>query len=635
MELARIQRLTAHPIYNADIQGTLSGLNTSSHRSALAMSNHPLNSNMKGVSSLQLLSLPLILAIFQVRTTASGPAHTVSTKSTIRFFDFHVKYTNFSRLCHSKRMVTVNDEFPGPVIEVDEGDRVLVNVTNDMPDKNITIHWHGVRQLRTAWFDGPAYIAQCPIMPGRSFLYNFTITGQRGSLFWHAHITWMRATVHGAIIIRPKAPQIYPFPKPAREIPLLLGEWWNSDTEKVISQALQSGAGPNVSDAYTINGQPGSLYNCSERDTFKLKVEQNKTYLLRIINAALNDELFLSIANHSLTIVEIDASYTKPLKTDTILVAPGQTTNALLTTDQPIGRYTLAVRAYNSASPSVPFDNTTATAMVIYEGASNTSKPIMPSLPAYNDTILANKLSSSLRSLNSDEFPARVPKSVDRHLLFTVGLARKPCPRGKRCQGPSGGRFAASMNNISFTLPKTALLQSFFLPSPSSHSTVNANAGNIMFPTNFPDKPTKVFNFTGPVQPKNLRPEEGTRLSWIPFNASVQLIFQGTNILGTESHPIHLHGYNFFVVDQGVGDFNMSTDREKFNLVDPPERNTIAVPKGGWAAVRFQADNPGVWFMHCHLEVHTSWGLETAFLVTNGKTKAQSLQEPPSDLPVC
>jgi hypothetical protein len=43
------------------------------------------------------------------------------------------------------------------------------------------------------------------------------------------------------------------------------GEWWNVDTEAVISQAMQTGGGPNVSDAYTINGLPGPLYNCSAK----------------------------------------------------------------------------------------------------------------------------------------------------------------------------------------------------------------------------------------------------------------------------------------------------------------------------------------------------------------------------------
>ncbi|PHT72259.1 hypothetical protein T459_23044 [Capsicum annuum] len=82
------------------------------------------------------------------------------------------------------------------------------------------------------------------------------------------------------------------------------GEWFNADTEAIISQALQIGGGPNVSDAYTINGLPGPLYNvnCSTKDTFKLKVKPGKTCLLRLINAALNDELFFSIAIHTLQV---------------------------------------------------------------------------------------------------------------------------------------------------------------------------------------------------------------------------------------------------------------------------------------------------------------------------------------------
>lgn len=82
---------------------------------------------------------------------------------------------------------------------------------------------HGIRQLRTGWADGPAYITQCPIQPGQSYVYNFTITSQRGTLFWHAHILWLRATVHGAIVILPKLGVPYPFPTPNKETVLVLG----------------------------------------------------------------------------------------------------------------------------------------------------------------------------------------------------------------------------------------------------------------------------------------------------------------------------------------------------------------------------------------------------------------------------
>lgn len=82
---------------------------------------------------------------------------------------------------------------------------------------------HGVRQLRSGWADGPAYITQCPIQPGHQFIYNFTITGQRGTLWWHAHILWLRATVQGALVILPKRGVPYPFPRPQKEQVVLLG----------------------------------------------------------------------------------------------------------------------------------------------------------------------------------------------------------------------------------------------------------------------------------------------------------------------------------------------------------------------------------------------------------------------------
>lgn len=98
-------------------------------------------------------------------------------------------------------------------------------------------------------------------------MYNFTIIGQRGTLLWHAHINWLRATVHGAIVILPKRGVPYPFPKPDHEKVILLGEWWKSDTEAVINEALNSGLAPNVSDAHIINGLPGSGANCSSQGT--------------------------------------------------------------------------------------------------------------------------------------------------------------------------------------------------------------------------------------------------------------------------------------------------------------------------------------------------------------------------------
>ncbi|TYI45444.1 hypothetical protein E1A91_D13G036900v1 [Gossypium mustelinum] len=532
-----------------------------------------------------LSSGPILLFLLYPVALVSLPAD-----AAVKRYQFDVQVKNVSRLCHAKPIVTVNGMFPGPTIYARDGDRVVINVTN-YAQYNMSIHWHGLKQFRNGWADGPAYITQCPIQNGHSYTYDFNVTGQKGTLWWHAHIFWLRATVYGAIVIMPKQGTPFPFPQPYRETNIVLGEWWNNDVEEVVKQGNKLGLPPTTSDAHTINGKPGPLFPCSEKHTFAMEVEQGKTYLLRIINAALNDEVFFSVAGHNMTVVEIDAVYTKPFTTQAILIASGQTTNVLVQANQAPGRYFMAARPFMDAPLTLPLPNDTAFAL------------------SYN---------AKLRSLDSPLYPANVPLKVDRRLFYTIGLGINPCPT---CL--NGTRLTASLNNITFVMPHIGLLQAHYLNIKG------------VYTADFPDRPPQQFNYTGAPLTANLGTTLGTRLSKIAFNSTVELVLQDTNLLTVESHPFHLHGYNFFVVGTGIGNFDPAKDPAKFNLVDPPERNTVGVPTGGWTAIRFRADNPGVWFMHCHLELHTGWGLKTAFVVENGKGPDQSILPPPKDLPPC
>ncbi|KAJ6987209.1 hypothetical protein NC653_020442 [Populus alba x Populus x berolinensis] len=172
-------------------------------------------------------------------------------------------------------------------------------------------------------------------------------------------------------------------------------------------------------------------------------------------------------------------------------------------------------------------------------------------------------------------------------------------------------------------MPTTALLQAHYYSISG------------VFTDDFPAMPPISFNYTGNNTALNLQTVNGTRTYRLAFNSTVQLVLQGTTIIAPESHPFHLHGFNFFVVGKGFGNFDPDNDPKKFNLADPVERNTISVPTAEWAAIRFRADNPGVWFLHCHLEVHTTWGLKMVFVVDNGEGPDESLLPPPSDLPNC
>lgn len=326
-------------------------------------------------------------------------------------------------------------------------------------------------------------------------------------------------------------------------------------------------------------------------DTFKLKVKPGKTYMLRIINAALNDDLFFSIANHSMTVVEADAVYVKPFETDTILITPGQTTNVLLKTHPNPQQTTFFMAARPYFTGQGTFDNSTIAGILMYDNvsasissSSNTlikNLPI-PTLPPINSTSFVANFSNKFRSLANTQFPANVPQKVDKQFFFTVGLGSNPCPKNQTCQGPNNSsKFSASVNNVSMILPTTALLQSYFFKK-----------SNGVYTSNFPSVPLVPFNYTG-TPPNNTHVSNGTKVVVLPFNTSVELVMQDTSILGAESHPLHLHGYNFYVVGQGFGNFDPKKDPANYNLVDPVERNTIGVPSGGWVAIHFLADNPG------------------------------------------
>lgn len=380
-----------------------------------------------------------------------------------------------------------------------------------------------------------------------------------------------------------------------------------------------------------------------------------KTYLLRIVNAGLNTENFFAIANHKLTIVEADAEYTKPFTTDMVMLGPGQTVNAIVTADQPVGKYSMVVAPYKSGR-IVNYQNVSATAYFNYIGSAPNSLYLPAKLPKLDDKLAVKTVMDGLKSLNQ----VKVFEEIDENLFITLGLNVQKC-HSKRpkenCQAIHNGVMAASMNNISFIHPKLSILEAYYKNIKGSYTE------------DFPDAPLKFYDFVYgapnniPIDTQSLN---GTRTKVLEYGSKVQIILQDTGTVNIENHPIHFHGYSFYVIGYGTGNYNPQT--AQFNLVDPPYMNTIGVPVGGWAAIRFIADNPGiqilltislmyffyflsrihcfritdrmqfstgVWYMHCHIDIHQSWGLGMVFIVKNGKGELESLPHPPADLPQC
>lgn len=65
----------------------------------------------------------------------------------------------------------------------------------------------------------------------------------------------------------------------------------------------------------------------------------------------------------------------------------------------------------------------------------------------------------------------------------------------------------------------------------------------------------------------------------LEYNTAVEIVFQGTDLLAGTDHPMRLHGYSFYVVGGGFGNFDRAKDAKRFNFVEPSLQNTIMVPK--------------------------------------------------------
>ncbi len=96
-----------------------------------------------------------------------------------------------------------NGSTPGPTIEVVEGDRLRIFVTNRLPE-HTSLHWHGI--LLPSGMDGVGGLSQPHIKPGETFVYEFTLR-QHGTHMYHPHadeMVQMAVGMMGLFIIHPK-----------------------------------------------------------------------------------------------------------------------------------------------------------------------------------------------------------------------------------------------------------------------------------------------------------------------------------------------------------------------------------------------------------------------------------------------
>ena len=99
----------------------------------------------------------------------------LSAAATVEY-DFNITWvTRNPDAAFDRTTIGINGQWPIPQIEVNKGDRLVVNVNNQLGNESTTLHFHGLYQNGTNHMDGVPGATQCPIPPNSSMTYNFTI----------------------------------------------------------------------------------------------------------------------------------------------------------------------------------------------------------------------------------------------------------------------------------------------------------------------------------------------------------------------------------------------------------------------------------------------------------------------------
>lgn len=213
-----------------------------------------------------------------------------------------------------RSMILINNRFPGPLIRCNDGDTIIVHVENHA--RNATsIHWHGIYQNASdSFMDGTVGITQCPIAPDSSFTYQFTIRGQSGSYWYHAHhsVQGSDGLIGPMIIHSRNEREIQPLPYDTDRI-VMVQDHYHSLSGELLMKYLEPDREniEPVPDGALINGKAlchVTSNTCDDSAVEIFNLEPSRNHRLRFINSGAFAEFQIQIDEHEFAVTEVDGT---------------------------------------------------------------------------------------------------------------------------------------------------------------------------------------------------------------------------------------------------------------------------------------------------------------------------------------
>ncbi|PLW46972.1 hypothetical protein PCANC_06515 [Puccinia coronata f. sp. avenae] len=545
--------------------------------------------------------------------------HIVTDIPQVRQYDWVVENKTASFDGFVRNVFVINNQFPGPLIEANEGDTIVVNVRNEL-NVPLSMHWHGLYQRGTQWMDGPAGVTQCPLQPGTSFTYQFTVKDQFGTFWYHAHYGALLADgISGPLIIHSLRDPLVRGRDFDHDQILFMNDWYHDPsttiTRKLLSTEGYNGtlAAPSPNTAL-LNGV--GFFNCEKYangqpcqtnyNRLRIQVPPKQRSRIRLIQAGSHALFKVSVDGHPLEVIEADAT---PVRSSELFhrvsLHNAERYSVILDTradsegDSFYLRASMDTDCFAWLAPGMDTpEGNTALAVVQVSSSPIANTNLQARMPIPNTKDWPDETDGQCIDLDQTKLSPRINPNLNSNSLGRVYYNTS---------------FGVIIDHSVQKGPKNALGR-FFVDNttwishesqPLLHQLLNGGRGSF----NLSEVATQTISQPG---------------IWdVVVNNLDQAI----------DHPLHLHGVDSCWVASGNGTLTEENAQSaQYHLENPICRDVHVVPGGTYAVMRIKADNPGVWMIHCHIDWHLAAGFAGMLVIQPDILKQTTLPQANQDL---
>jgi len=512
----------------------------------------------------------------------------------------------------SAKAMTINGSIPGPVLEFNEGELAIINVTNKM-DEETSVHWHGI--ILPNFFDGVPYLTTPPIKPGATFQYRIPVN-QSGTYWYHSHTMLQEQKgVYGSIVVQPKEKTL----EYDKDVVVVLSDWTNENPMNVLrnlkrgsdwyqikkgtsvplSRVIAQGGfgaqlkmwrdrmeGADIADIY----YPAFLSNGKKQAEYP-DFKPGEKVRLRFINASASTYYWMDIGAGKPMVVASDGVDVQPVHKNRFLFAIAETYDVIVTI--PEGKLEIIATAQDGSGHTT-----------IHLGSGKLFAAKVIDRP--DKVAMMKQMAKMDMKMGAPALTGNKKKRTPEFLMKKYGMEMKMDMVGHKIDNkeeadkPMNEEMDMGHMNHNTMLEKDTTGDFNHIERMTYFNYNFLEAKEI---TTFnPDIPVNemLLNLTGNMN------RYVWSLNGIPLSEVDNIKIKGGEItritlnnLTMMHHPMHLHGHYFRVINE--------------NGEGSPLKHTVNVPPMQKVTIEFYNEEYGDWFFHCHVLYHMMGGMARVF----------------------